>query len=522
MFKTCELCWASEYRSIPKTEHSYEEIKVIKAPTCLEDGEGELHCVACTSKKENVVIPATGVHLWGDWEITKEATATEHGEGTRVCSTCLETETVIHYYEDEGYYSVEPTCGTSGILVRHCVVCDQDVEEVVAPVGEHLWGPWEETKAPNCGYRGARVRKCLVCADIAEKLVILDNYNLVEHTYSPAMIGDYVETRGEHVYDEGKETASTCKMQGYKVYTCEVCERTKEETLPLKDHTWIETIVEATCTTEGSITRVCDVCRATESEVIPMHVAPVDENGDIVYTRIQTQPTCDTVGVAAYTCTVCNRPVRVELPALGHTNTTILVKSTCTKDGYKAVHCEICYKELSREVLPALGHAYDETFVDSTCTEDGVRNFVCASCGDTYTEIIPAKGHTGETTTVEPTCTEDGYVLTVCAVCKTELNREILPAFGHTEEGGVCTVCGETLFVCGDANGDGVLDGKDATRLLHYLANLDPSTGESTVEISAGADCNDDGVLDGRDCVRLLRYLASRDPVTGESDVVPG
>ena len=54
----------------------------------------------------------------------------------------------------------------------------------------------------------------------------------------------------------------------------------------------------------------------------------------------------------------------------------------------------------------------------------------------------------------------------------------------------------------GDVNSDGVVDGKDSTRLLQYLAEWD-------VEInSAAADCNGDGIVDGKDSTRLLQYLA--------------
>ncbi|MBQ3002612.1 MAG: dockerin type I repeat-containing protein, partial [Clostridia bacterium] len=74
----------------------------------------------------------------------------------------------------------------------------------------------------------------------------------------------------------------------------------------------------------------------------------------------------------------------------------------------------------------------------------------------------------------------------------------------------------------GDINGDGKITGTDVTRLLRYLANRNPITGVSSVEITEGADCNGDGKITSTDITRLLRYLANRNPVTGESDVVLG
>ena len=121
-----------------------------------------------------------------------------------------------------------------------------------------------------------------------------------------------------------------------------------------------------------------------------------------------------------------------------------------------------------------------------------------------------------------PTCTENGYKVIYCDTCGTVLSRETLDAYGHDYVHGKCTVCGEINFLYGDANGDGMIDGKDVTRLLNYLSWIDPDTGRSSVEVAWGADVNGDGSIDGRDATRLLRYLASLDPITGESAVVPG
>ena len=74
----------------------------------------------------------------------------------------------------------------------------------------------------------------------------------------------------------------------------------------------------------------------------------------------------------------------------------------------------------------------------------------------------------------------------------------------------------------GDVNGDGKINSTDVTRLLRYLANRNPVTGESEVEVSLGADANGDGKITSLDVTRLLRYLANRNPVTGESSVVLG
>ncbi len=78
------------------------------------------------------------------------------------------------------------------------------------------------------------------------------------------------------------------------------------------------------------------------------------------------------------------------------------------------------------------------------------------------------------------------------------------------------------VMMYGDVNGDSKIDGKDSTRLLQYLANLNPFTGESTVEVTLGADVNGDSKIDGKDSTRLLQYLANLNPFTGESNITLG
>ena len=79
---------------------------------------------------------------------------------------------------------------------------------------------------------------------------------------------------------------------------------------------------------------------------------------------------------------------------------------------------------------------------------------------------------------------------------------------------------GTTLW--GDANGDGKIDSKDIILLKKYIANLDPTTGESSVSVEAGADANGDGKIDSKDIILLKKYIANLDPTTGESTVTLG
>ena len=77
-------------------------------------------------------------------------------------------------------------------------------------------------------------------------------------------------------------------------------------------------------------------------------------------------------------------------------------------------------------------------------------------------------------------------------------------------------------FVYGDANGDGVVNGRDVLLLRKYMANYDFDTGTSSVEVGVGADANGDGVVNGRDVLLLRKYMANYDFDTGTSSVVLG
>lgn len=72
------------------------------APTCGANGRlGYYQCTACGQKISSETgavltyteLAATGVHVWGDWVVTKEATAYNAGTRTRSCKTCTATET---------------------------------------------------------------------------------------------------------------------------------------------------------------------------------------------------------------------------------------------------------------------------------------------------------------------------------------------------------------------------------------------------------------------------------------------
>ena len=107
--------------------------------------------------------------------------------------------------------------------------------------------------------------------------------------------------------------------------------------------------------------------------------------------------------------------------------------------------------------------------------------------------------------------TENGTLLTLtfkvsdmAALGEYRISVEIISCNNAAEERVV--ICGGQAnievrdILPGDANGDGVVDTLDITRLRRYLA-------EESVDLSSGADMNGDGTVDIEDLARLRRYL---------------
>lgn len=137
---------------------------------------------------------------------------------------------------------------------------------------------------------------------------------------SPSSIKELVTASEEHIWDEGIVTReSTCSEKGEKIYTCKICSETREEELPLADHTEeIQAGTEASCTRSGHTEiKVCSVC----GEVL--------DPGE-------------------------------EIPALGHDwgSEYVVLNATCTAAGYRESKCRRCGEVKRGSTIAALGH-YD-------------------------------------------------------------------------------------------------------------------------------------------------------------------
>lgn len=187
----CTRCDYTESMTLGVLGHSFSEDWTTDVePTCTEAGSKSHHCTRCGEKTDVTEIPATGhtstesdctkddicsvchevirkagQHVWGEPDVTKEATCTEAGSQTLTCTSCgaqeiQEIPALNHDYQDT---VTQPTCTEQGYTTHTCSRCDDSyVDAYVDPLG-HDWGEWEVTKPATETEDGSQTRTCKRC-----------------------------------------------------------------------------------------------------------------------------------------------------------------------------------------------------------------------------------------------------------------------------------------------------------------------------------------------------------------------
>lgn len=298
---TNEGCTEVESKVIPALGHDLKE-EIVKEPTCGETGLKNVTCSRCDYKEENVEIPATGEHKFGEWIVTKEPSCGNAGEETRTCDVCGHTETrpiapVEEHKWDDGIVTKEATCTEAGSRLFTCTVCGDTKTEVIPTLG-HAWSDWD-IKDSTCGQEGEKTRHC-------------------ERTGCTATETVKIPASENHKWNDGVVTKNaTCTEQGEITYTCNDCGHTKVEKTPALGHDLKEVILkQPTCSEAGLKAMVCQRpgCDHRENEVsIPATGEHHWDNG--VVTK---EPTCITKGQKTYTCEHCGEKRYEEIGLIEH------------------------------------------------------------------------------------------------------------------------------------------------------------------------------------------------------------
>lgn len=477
----CSVCKEilSGIEYISATGHTEINLDAIE-PTCTVKGKtAGKQCTVCnviTSGYKDV--PANG-HTRVD-VAGKDATCLEDGYTSSaycsVCSTTLKAKTTIEKLGHKEYVyitAVAATCTAEGRTQElRCIRCDirmSDASAVVSAMGHNIITL--AAKAETCTATGlTEGKKCSRC-----------NYVEVAQQTLPALGHDWGATTA---------VPSTCVEKGYTTKTCQRCNTTDKNTLPLISHnsdsilayvapTCTETgktegfacsmcgktmtaqktidaldhsmilvdTVDSTCTEKGSKLYVCERKNCSHSYTEPVDMLDHNYVGEWI---IDKPETCTEDGSKYRKCTECDATETKVIPATGHKEQYVSYKKeTCTTDGVnEGSYCLICGETIyGCDVIPATGHSMTGWFVsvEPGCTTEGLSINSCENCDYYETEIIPAKDHNYPddwTVLTTATCTSDGVKIKLCNDCLKVL-AEAIPKTNHVDkdEDKLCDNC---------------------------------------------------------------------------------
>lgn len=389
----CQLKISETYT--PRSDHSYstKPARVLKAPTCTQEGQGEFVCTVC-HQTGYAKIPATG-HTFGAPILRSD------GKYYETCLVCgfeqLANKQCSH--PDSSYelfaISEEATCTKEGTAIYVCKECGKQ-KTVTLPKLSHTWIDIEIITEASETQLGLKKQRCSVCG-----LVQNNEYSLhTTHDFS------------------GREvivSQPTCEKEGLKRVYCTGCEQFEERTIPALGHSFGDWVVKqvGSCTQSEIKERKCSTCGYTEQQV---KEAVGHVYGDWVTT---VSPTCTQLGRRVATCTACGNQVFEDIPMLSHVfdsaNYKVITNPTCTSTGLERCVCTTCgIATNDREVpIDPNAHSFSNWMVveKATCVTEGLSSRTCVFCGKSETRIDPKVGHTFTE------LTEKGVTTKTCSVC---------------------------------------------------------------------------------------------------------
>ena len=116
------------------TGHNY--LVTVTEPTCYEGGYTAYYCQKCSDYYESDYVSATG-HKYGAWDV-KDATCTEDGLKTKVCTACGDTVTETITKTGHNYIAEKtlPTDKEMGYITHTCTNCgDWYIDSYVDALG---------------------------------------------------------------------------------------------------------------------------------------------------------------------------------------------------------------------------------------------------------------------------------------------------------------------------------------------------------------------------------------------------
>ena len=253
---TCSICKATKTEVLKALGHDYSKDWTIdKKATCTECGSKSHHCTRCDEKKDVTVIPKTS-HNFDNGVTTTEPTCTKDGVKTYTCKDCKTTKTKVlkalgHDYSNEWTIDKKATCLEEGSKSHHCTRCDSKSDVTVIPKTSHNFDNGVITTEPTCTKDGVKTYTCKDC-----KVTKTEVIKALGHDYSKEWTVD---------------KKATCLEEGSKSHHCTRCDSKSDVTVISKlSHDWILTsTVNPTRDHEGKKVYTCNLCKETKEESIP-------------------------------------------------------------------------------------------------------------------------------------------------------------------------------------------------------------------------------------------------------------
>lgn len=549
----CKNCGDYKTERIPKLKESHihdfsGNEEVITPASCTKEGNKKIYCTESECGEYIMeVIPKTA-HDFGEWMVTKEPSFNIDGEKTRQCKNCTEVQTEripklseghVHDFSGKEEIVKSATCTEKGEKKIYCTNVECGEYEIVSiDMLEHVEGDWEIIESAKCNQTGTKVKKCTECG----KVIKTETIAMIEHKFVDSI------------------TPPSPTAQGYTTHTCSECgfsykdNYTDYEEPHVHDFNGKEEIVEeASCNKEGKKKVYCTGENCNEYTIIILpKVAHIESDWEVI-----EPATCSKCGTEAKKCINCGKVMETkDIEMIPHTFVDTITLPTPTTQGYTTHKCSECgyqyvdsYTDYVDDNPMKIVVENKSAIVGNTFT---VKVWVKNNKGFDYLELTPVFSSELELVNVENgdlvdnfsksnmyywiadrDIDQDGILLTftfktsanvkpgdyeVDFICRSCLNSDNQDISVLVEKAKV-----EILdFTYGDANGDGVINGKDIEIIKKYLANYDYSTGKSTIELALGADANGDGVVDGKDVIRLKKYMENYNYETNTSTIILG
>lgn len=418
-------------------DHEVTNFVIVKEPTCTENGVARFDCAAPgvhadTTTYHVVAIKARG-HKWSsevdpyNWgKVVKEPTCTENGLAIDVCTVCGAEDPnhtreiwTAHVYDEKHYDVVyNPTCIEYGWAIPTCIYCGQQNPEVAAwwnnavanklwgeiidngeangliklAMVDHKWTEWNNDPAVSCSTNGAHWRACEWCGALqlldADHPVVLDHGKELKLTELFPKLNEKWDDEFADIKDATFDSENALKAAFAKVKTCKY--EVKKD--------WLKD-----CYTR-EITLQCPYCKGKVHD-------------DVTYTLVYPMVAAHAyVLQEAYSDASDYDLTSAELlAALPEVSDWESVDPSCEKDGfelYLCVHDEKCDwwekeepynvhtspaangdKAYYKVAIPATGHNWDDwAIVDSFKNEAGeevvLRVRTCKTCFKVENEVI--------------------------------------------------------------------------------------------------------------------------------------